>query len=911
MLKSIYLRLPLALPLVFVLPAYSIDSPTYSEHYDRQTKTAIEQNGSPSQSSVLSHTSSLKHSSGDIRQFDSNRQPVGQALIKSQSNSNQAVAQSSLPDDSDAVFERVFGKPRNTQSRQIVVPLIIDQQRQGQILVLTNANTQQIRLQAKELLEKLADIIRPDLITRLQNQIEHNETLTLSALKNSELEAEFDTYKLELRIQVPAAARRTNVSQANPMPPEAANAVRPSRVSAYLNLLGGQDFAWSGNVVGRQPLQLNWEGALNVNGWVLEGGVDFREGQESAWMRRDVRLVRDDPSKALRYIAGDVAMPARGYQTNLPMLGVTIARNFSLQPYRQTRPLNQFEFFLERPSRVEVLINDRPTKILRLPAGQQDIRDLPLNAGINDVQLIITDDVGRVQRLSFPAAVAADLLAPGLQQFAYGLGFITHEQNGARTYDWNQPTLTASHRWGILNTLTFGGYLQANSARQIVGVEGIWASGMGNWAWNIAASHDAKLGADIAARLQYDFTRIGSDNPNQRTVRFALEYRGANFRQLERSLNIGSNPEPVLDFAAYYSQKLFSNINTTLGGRYQIGRGDTPDAYRIELGFSRAFSNGLNLNLNLSHQRDRNGQNEQRAYVSLLWLLPLRGQSLMATTNFSNRGAANRELTWNFDGGNLGNDWNGALALATNSGVQKATGRLTYNGYRANVGLSHDGWMAQDGSSTINHVSRLTFGTALVFADGQFGWSRPIDNSFALVVRQGNLKGRTIGINPTSIGHMARADALGAAVVPALTPYQVSTLRIDPLNIPLGFEIGRPHYALLPTYRSGTLIRVGTDATVFLRGVLSTDQGEPISLQSGEVVSLSDPKWQPITIFTNQVGRFALSGFKPGKYEIRLGNSFSPVQFDVPRDQSGIYDIGQMKLLRSRTPREIERAKVE
>ncbi|MHC5731259.1 MAG: fimbria/pilus outer membrane usher protein, partial [Nostoc sp.] len=124
----------------------------------------------------------------------------------------------------------------------------------------------------------------------------------------------------------------------------------------------------------------------------------FTERTAPSWVRNDLRLVHDAPDQALRYVIGDLSVPISGYQSSRPLLGVAVARNFSLQPYRVTRPISQFEFFLETPSKVEVFINGLPVQTLQLPGGRQDIRDLPLSGGINDVQLIITDAVGRVQR---------------------------------------------------------------------------------------------------------------------------------------------------------------------------------------------------------------------------------------------------------------------------------------------------------------------------------------------------------------------------------------------------------------------------------------------------------------------------------------------------------------------------------
>ena len=73
-------------------------------------------------------------------------------------------------------------------------------------------------------------------------------------------------------------------------------------------------------------------------------------------------------------------------------------------------------------------------------------------------------------------------------------------------------------------------------------------------------------------------------------------------------------------------------------------------------------------------------------------------------------------------------------------------------------------------------------------------------------------------------------------------------------------------------------------------------KGEPVSVQAGEVISLSDPKWKPLTLFTNKAGKFALEGLKPGRYELRLfGNQENPIRFEIPSDKTGVYDIGILK----------------
>ena len=810
----------------------------------------------------------------------------------SQTSQNASEPQPSSTESEDELFERIFGSPRNVTAQQLNVPFFVDDQLQGQILVLTaTAATPIARLQATFLLEKLQDTVRPDILQELTASVDSAGNLSLSALQQAGLVATFDERRLEVRVQVPPALRRTTVNTLGNLPPEAADALLPSQVSGYLNIQGAAGVVWSDGAESaeRRSLNLNIDGVLNVDDWVLEGSANLSEG--AAWTRGDVRLVRDNPVQAIRYTIGDQIVPTRGYQSSIPMLGFSAVRNFSLQPYGITRPISRFEFFLERPSTVDVFISDRFTQTLRLPAGSQDIRNLPLNAGINEVQLVITDDLGRVQRLNFSGAVAADQLAPGVQQFAYGVGFRASTENGSQSYDWNQPMLTLADRWGLSENLTLGGYFQATLDRQVAGVEGVWSTSIGNFSWDVALSHDQELGVDGAAQVVYEVLQLGNNNPTQRSLRLALEYRGDNFMPLD---DLTARDPSTLDFSANYTQQIFGNINARLNGRYQLGRDGSADAYSLGLGLSRAFNHGISVNVNLSQQHTQGGGDEQRAFLSLSWLFPRQRQSLITTAEINSSGAST-QTTWNFDAARTVDRLTGSVSLNTNPELSRLTGKLNYMGYRASLGFSQELQIASDDNALIGNASQLTFGTALVFADGHFGWSRPVSNSFALVVRQGNLRQQVVEVNPTGNGYIARADALGPAVVPDLQPYYLSPLRIETPEMPIGYDIGAQLYHLLPTYRSGTVVYVGTDATVFLRGTVLTKNGEPIALQTGEVVSLSDPDWQPITIFTNRAGRFALTGFKPGQYELRFDDQ-RVVQFEIPAGQEGIYDVGTLQI---------------
>lgn len=795
------------------------------------------------------------------------------------------------------VFEKVFGQPHPEQNaHQLMAPLLVDGQLKSQILVLIPGGEEQaIRLPASPLLAQLSVAVQPERISQLTSAVNEQGQLTLADIRQHGLQARFDKQRLEVQITIPSVHRKVKVStlRTQTLAPGAEDPLIPSPFSGYLNIRGGKSVDWSEGKWERQPLQLDLDGALNYKGWVFEGAARFDEQATTPIEREDVRLIRDDPKRALRYVVGDLNLPTMGYQNNQSIFGLSVVRNFALQPHRVTRPINRFEFFLESESQVEVFNNGQLLQTLRLSPGPQDIRDLPLTAGLNKVQLVITDDVGLVQHLDFSATVAGNLLAPGRHQFAYGLGFPNTDEKGVWRYDTSQPILTLSHRTGLSPTFTLGGYVQAGLQEQLIGLKGVWAAPIGNFDWDAAFSNKQGQGQDYALRLGYDFLQSGNHNPTERSFGLALEYRGNEFSTFGET---NTKQRTSLDFTAYYSQKLFWDIFSNVNFRYQVGR-NTPDQYKVSWGLTRSFK-GLGVNLRLSQTLNSEGNHVQQASLNFLWLKPKKRQSIQLATEVSSVDDPESRLSWNYSARNPSQGFDASVGLKSKSDRDWLSGKLRYKGYRGTWQLDQSLEMESESQKLTQSRTQLTFGTALVFVDGHWGISRPVTDSFALLVPHPKLKGIDIGVNPNGNGnYQARVDPLGPPVMSNLQSYQLSTLRVDAPDLPIGYEIGPQVHYVAPTYKSGTLIRFGSDASVFLRGKLLNAQGDAVALQAGEVQSLSDPQWKPITLFTNKAGKFALAGFKSGKYRIRLyTDKPQTALFTIPDTQVGIYDMGSVQI---------------
>lgn len=813
--------------------------------------------------------------------------------------SNQSSSQSSTND----IFEDVFGRPQNTAVQQVIAPIILNNQSAGQVLVIVPGGNQvDVLVATDDFLAAVTDALRSDIAAQLAAVSQPNGTLNLRSIRELGIAINFDSRRLELQVSIPAALRQTAVLDVNSanVPPELAHALPPSRMSGYLNLRGGQDIVWSGaaDTTGRQPFRLNFDGAVNLDGWVLEGSLNFTEAGSPAWQRGPIRVVHDDIASAVRYQIGDLAVPMRGYQASLPMVGVGVARNFALQPFRVTRPVSRFEFFLERPSTIEVFINGQAVQTLRLDPGPQDIRNLPLNAGINGVQLVVTDDLGRVERLDFATGVSGDLLAPGVQQFAYSLGFPAEgdsPSSAPQAYDFSQPVLNLSHRFGVNDTLTLGAYFQGDLSTQLVGIEGTWATTIGNIGWDAALSLDQDSGIDGAARLYYDWLFQGATSTTSRSLRLSAEYRGLHFMTVAAGV---PNNSTGLDLSLAYSQTIFRDTRVTLSGRYQFTRDQPSDAYSLTIGLAKPIARGLTLNVSASYGLNDQGQTEPSLFVGISAALPRQRQFVNASTTLGSDGLATNRVNWSYSPPVTFEGISTALTATTSDRTINLLSQTRYRGYRADFSLDHSIDIPQGNSNPTVQTTRFTWGTALAFADGVWGWSRPIDNSFAIIARQGTAHDQVVQINPGVNGDIARADAFGSAVVP-LSPYALTTLVADAPSLPQGSELGESRFGVFPTYRSGTLIRVGTDATVLVRGVLVDEQGNPVALQYGRMISLTDPNWPAVEVFTNRTGRFAAPGLKPGQYEIwMLGRDRPLATVDIPIGTTGVYTLE----LRDRTP---------
>jgi outer membrane usher protein len=689
----------------------------------------------------------------------------------------------------------------------------------------------------------------------------------------------------------PAALRTRRLALNNAPASPAQTPVKPAKISGFMNLRAGQDYVHdsAAQVPGRAPARLDLDGALNVKNWVIDGRFDYLEDSVRPWQRDDVRLVHDWPDQMVRLAVGDLSYPVSGFQSFTPMLGMSIARNFSLQPYRVTTPTGRTSFMLASPSRVDVMVNGQRVRTLQLQPGNYDVSDFPVADGSNDVSLIITDATGRVEEKRFQLVSDQILLRKGLKEYAYNIGVESENRDRAIEYDFSRPVFSAFHRYGVSDRFTIGAMLQADADVRQAGMTFAHGFSFGTLGFDGAASQ-SEAGAGAAAQWSYSY----SDFTEGRSFTAALEYKSADFAALGQ--DEAENPT-AWDMTARYTQPVFRDLTMGVGGRYQFARAGNDDSWSYSLNFRRMIFGTISASVSFEHRSEEGAG----VYAGLTWTP---GGSQHVVSSAVDSFTKGKDVNWSWHD-TAGQWWAGAGVNETGA-QRQATGNVAYTGYRGEISVRDNVVSALEpaagGSSRwslSDHRTQITAGTAIAFADDHVALSRPINNGFVMVTRHKSLSGRSIGINPVRDGdrvdYQAQIDALGPAVIHDAVPYMYRAVSIDTRNMPGGYDPGNDSYTVMPSYKSGAVISVGSAANIYADGYIVLPGGAPAGLQAGEI---ADADGAAQEFFTNTKGRFRISRLKPGTYEMTLyAYPHAPVVFDIPQQAAlGRYDAGTLVL---------------
>jgi outer membrane usher protein len=845
----------------------------------------------------------------------------------------------------EQLYREIFGISPPKPPRQVEASLTVNEKVDGRIEVIFSEDRTDFSIPAAPVIAMISEMISIELLKVVKSKIDNTGRLTKRQLDELQLETSFDSEEYLVHIAIPPdlLSKQVHDLKGYRDDPYIIECIKPNAISAFMNVYLNEKLRYSQssssdssnayytilqntNKEIRQPVYGNIDGAINIKGVVLEGGCSYLETYNKAIQKKDVRLVYDLPRKYLRFTAGDLSYKTTGYLSYVTIGGLSIAKDYSLQPNVSSYPVSDREFFIKEQSEVDVWVNDVFIRSMVLEPGTHDIRGFPFAAGSNNVRIEIRDFSGRAETLEFSHIYESTLLAEGKTQYACNIGVPSTVIQNEYRYNTRDPYLLATYRRGLTDRLTFDVYTQSFLDRAIAGSVGIYALSLGNFHLNVAGSYAKTDGVDFAARLGFFYRSKVSYQKKRNTESAQLqrvnpitwntdvEYIGPVFpKRIQDSIEYYDNG---IRFSTEFAIPMQEQFNVGLKGSFTI-RPDSGNVFGINIGFQKTFFRSLRIGANLSYTSDtKTNQANPSVSVNAQWTFISGPNSFSANETVSRKPPAstdtlnsstNKNAQWDFS---TDVQWD---YLSLNSRPEKVVagitarvgeeyseynGRLGYNGNGGSVEFNQN--LATPGyfqEQLIQHQSDLSLKTSLVFVDGAIGFSRPVYSGFMIAKGVKNLKGSKIRVNSNDEGYDATSVWCNPAVLLLQSPYQLQKVQISPVNSSVASVNEKMSFNLFPQYKSGFLLKLGTDVTVLVIGTLLDHNRNPLGYQSITVTLKSDTTSEPIRTFTNQAGKFQFMGEAGEAYEIRLEGSTTdenPITVIIPKDNNDFYRVGEL-----------------
>ncbi|MEZ5930774.1 MAG: fimbria/pilus outer membrane usher protein [Alphaproteobacteria bacterium] len=603
----------------------------------------------------------------------------------------------------------------------------------------------------------------------------------------------FDERTLTLEITLPASGfDRTAVETArrSTLPPQ-------SGVGAFLDY---DALYLTGDGVRERLDALLEVGAFNEFGVLVS---DFRAGdltEDAELVRLETSLTKDFPDQRASVRVGDSVTSSGSLGRPVRFGGVQLASNFSTDPNFVTFPLPTIGGLAEQNSVAEVFLNNTVRVSEEVPAGPFEIDNLPVVTGAGEVQLRVTDLLGREQFLTQSYYVSPRLLKEGLSDYSVELGF-ERERFNVANFDYGRPLLIGNESYGFSDALTGDVRGEISDDRQAFGLGG--AALLGNYGLvsaGVIGSRDDDAGEGYEAFADYEY-RGRNFNIGLRT-----EYADEKFRQIGQDFEPIKRTDQVALGVGLGQVGRLGAILINTETRNDRDRRSVVTNYSVPLGPGSLLLSGLGVI-----------KPEEDYALTASYSLPLSPiRSMTATANVRDDASGARVQ---YRRGRGGSDLGASYRVATEIGdtPRRFDGTLRYDAPQATAQV--DAVYAED---RVTARGNLSGSVGLI--DGRPALSRRLGRAFGMVSLPGHpdvmvyLENREVG----------RTDEDGYLLLPRLNPYQENRIRIKAEDLPLDTEIEAEELVAVPYERSGVQVAFNVKTNRSALATLIAADGSPL-----------------------------------------------------------------------------------
>ncbi len=670
---------------------------------------------------------------------------------------------------------------------------------------------------------------------------------------------ELDEKALALRLTVPPAAFPETTLELRQARPPGIEYAKNS--SAFLNYsLTAQDL---------ERVSLSGESGLSFDGALLFNS--FTRDVQGRFVRGFTNLTLDNRERLRRWVIGDSFAGTGGLGGSALLGGVSVSRNYGLDPYFVRYPTLTYTGAALSATTVEIYINDTLVRREQLPPGPFELRNLPVVAGQGTARIVLRDAFGRQEEVVLPVYFAPRLLAKGLSEYSYHLG-LRRNQTGTRSWDYGPLAFLGQHRYGVTDSATAG--FRVEATRNLVNAGPTIQARLpfGELEVAAAASHSRGTGG-AAASLAYTYL--------SRRASFSAFVRLLSSRYAHLSLEPAGD-RPRLQANASASLPLHPRASLTLQYAFTDSR-DRPESHRVSfLSNLRVFRRAtLLLSGSRTHEIGRSASHE--AFLGVSYYLGKNTTANVSHRNVDGRGTTTFEVQKSLP---VGEGF--GFRVREETGTQERfSGLFQYN---APFGR----YEAQLDRSAGRTSTTLRVSGGIVGIGGRMYFTRPVQDAFALI--------RVPGV-PRVQGYFSnqkigRTNARGDLLIPNMLSYYGNQLRIAEQDVPINHSIQATEKVIAPPFRGGALVLFPVQRIQSLMGTVVVEiAGKPVIPAYGQLTVTANGR--QIESPLGKQGEFYLENVPTGRHAalVEYEDGTCKFELNVPASEKPEVELGTVRCI--------------
>lgn len=683
------------------------------------------------------------------------------------------------------------------------------------------------------------------------------------------------------------------------------------------------------------------ETGINLGEFLLLDNHTFNTASgEPRSTRLQTQLIYDQPDDLRRWVIGDSFASSGLLGSSFDLGGISLSKLYQINPYFVKTPLAAFSGAVTLPSTVDIFMDGQRVVSQNVAPGNFNLQNLNsyTTTGLRNIDIVIRDAFGTEQHIGFPYFFTDQLLAKGLQEYSYNLGFI-RENYGVKSDQYGTAALSAFHRYGVSDLLTIGAGIDATHEHvnfdPRVTFNTVKAGTIGV---DISVSHDTNfvptacpIGSTVVSTIGSTVgSTIGSttgcttgsttgtttSTPGSTTGStvaspIAGTTQSGRAASLTHTYVVGSFSSQIL--VERYSQdysvlgvtplgqpKLQSSSSINYGTRdagtyslsYSVGTvyGGLDDQHTTTLSYTRTIVKNVSLVANVS--RVLQGTAGYAVFIGLSYF-SADGQTASASHQKDQLGNVTNQMQFAKPpplGEGLGYRFVADRSVSTGTASESLSPFVQYNARDAIFIAQGSDFV--NGGPTPSKFYQLTMAGAVAYIGGSAYLSRPITDSFGVVEVVPPLEGVRVLKGNAVIGS---TDADGKVFIPILGSYQVNDVGIQPKDIPIDYSVALSAQKIRPPFRSGAIADFPVKRLRAITGKLRLRAKGGVSpLENVDFVLIGST--ETVAVSAIRDGEFYLENLAPGHYtaQLKVGEKTCRLEVTMPDSAEIVTNLGDV-----------------